>query len=88
MMRLTRASILKASASSSSATLAVAARSSCSISFIQSSLVWCCTMNSISLCVGRERMLRVQDLVEVQVVAVAHGLAEVQLRFFVDDVLG
>ena len=32
--------------------LAMAARSSCSISFIHSSLVWCCTMNSISLWSG------------------------------------
>jgi hypothetical protein len=60
MMRLTRASILKACSSSSSAMHFVAARSSCSISFIHSSLVWCCTMNSISSCVGRQRVLRVR----------------------------
>ena len=49
MMRLTRASILNALPSSSVATQPIAAASSCSISFIHSSLVWCCTMNSISL---------------------------------------
>ncbi len=49
MIRLTRASILKAAGSSSAATAAIAADSSCSISFIHSSLVWCWTMNSISL---------------------------------------
>jgi hypothetical protein len=49
MMRLTRASILKALPSWSPATQRTAAASSCSISFIHSSLVWCCTMNSISL---------------------------------------
>ncbi|MNV99929.1 hypothetical protein D3C71_1953610 [compost metagenome] len=49
MMRDTRASILKALGSSSLATWAMAACSSCSISFIHSSLVWCWTMNSISL---------------------------------------
>jgi hypothetical protein len=48
---------------------AIAARSSCSISFIHSSLVWCCTMKSISSWSRRERMLRVQHLVEMQVVA-------------------
>ena len=42
-----------AAASSSSRRSAMAARSSCSISFIHSSLVWCWTMNSISSCVGR-----------------------------------
>ena len=52
MILLTRASILKAVRSSSAATFAIAARSSCSISFIHSSLVWCCTMNSISLWSG------------------------------------
>jgi len=51
-MRLTRASILNAGCSSSLATDAMAARSSCSISFIHSSLVWCWMMNSISLCSG------------------------------------
>ena len=50
MILLTRASILKAVPSSSFATQAMAARSSCSISFIQSSLVWCWMMNSSSLC--------------------------------------
>jgi len=52
MMRLTRASILKAVPSSSRATWSMAACSSCSMSFIHSSLVWCCTMNSISLWSG------------------------------------
>jgi hypothetical protein len=52
MMRLTRASILNAVPSSSAAIAATAARSSCSISFIHSSEVWCCTMNSISLWSG------------------------------------
>jgi len=52
MMRDTRASILKAGGSSSRAMLSIAAESSCSISFIHSSLVWCCTMNSISLWSG------------------------------------
>ena len=52
MMRETRASILKAAPSRSSATASTAARSSCSISFIHSSLVWCWTMNSISSCAG------------------------------------
>jgi hypothetical protein len=52
MILLTRASILKAVPSSSRATQATAARSSCSISFIHSSLVWCWMMNSISLWSG------------------------------------
>ena len=52
MILLTRASILKAVPRSSLATQAMAACNSCSISFIQSSLVWCWTMNSISSCVG------------------------------------
>jgi nitrate/TMAO reductase-like tetraheme cytochrome c subunit len=52
MMRETRASILKAVPSSSRATAAIAACSSCSISFIHSSLVWCWMMNSISLWSG------------------------------------
>ena len=52
MILLTRASILKAVPSSSRAMQATAADSSCSISFIHSSLVWCCTMNSISLWSG------------------------------------
>ena len=52
MIRDTRASILNAGAVASAATLAMAARSSCSISFIHSSLVWCCTMNSSSLWSG------------------------------------
>ncbi|CPL57232.1 Uncharacterised protein [Bordetella pertussis] len=49
---LTRASILNAGCRRSCWIAAIAARSSCSISFIHSSLVWCCTMNSISLCSG------------------------------------
>ena len=48
----TRASFLNAEGSSSEATFCTAAVSSCSMSFIQSSLVWCCTMNSISSCAG------------------------------------
>ncbi len=52
MILLTRASILKAGGNSSRAMWPMAARSSCSISFIHSSLVWCCTMNSISSCAG------------------------------------
>ncbi len=52
MMRETRASILNAAPSSSRASAAIAPCNSCSISFIQSSLVWCCTMNSISLWSG------------------------------------
>ena len=52
MMRETRASILNAVPSSSRAIAAMAACSSCSISFIHSSLVWCWTMNSISLWSG------------------------------------
>ncbi len=50
--RLTRASILNAGGIRSAAMQRIAACSSCSISFIQSSLVWCCTMNSISSCPG------------------------------------
>jgi hypothetical protein len=39
--------------------------------------------------VGRARVLRAQDGVELQVVAIAHAPAEVELGFFVvDDVLG
>jgi hypothetical protein len=39
--------------------------------------------------VGRQRVLRAQHLVEVQVVGVAHVLREVELRAFVgDDLLG
>ena len=52
MILLTRASILKALPSSSLRTQAMAALISCSMSFIHSSLVWCCTMNSISLWSG------------------------------------
>ncbi|EWS62844.1 hypothetical protein Y695_03924 [Hydrogenophaga sp. T4] len=52
MILLTRASCLKAALSSSSAMFFTAAVSSCSMSFIQSSLVWCCTMNSSSSCAG------------------------------------
>jgi len=52
MIRDTRASILKPGAMRSAAMAAMAARSSCSISFIHSSLVWCWTMNSISLWSG------------------------------------
>ena len=52
MMRLTRAIILNALPSWSWPTAAIAAASSCSMSFIHSSLVWCCTMNSISLWSG------------------------------------
>ena len=52
MILLTRASILKAGCRSSRAMCCMAAASSCSISFIHSSLVWCCTMNSISSCAG------------------------------------
>ena len=55
MMRETRASILKASGLVSPEALAiaaVAARTSCSINFIHSSLVWCWMMNSISSCAG------------------------------------
>ena len=52
MMRDTRASILNALLSSSLAIAEMAARNSCSISFIHSSLVWCWMMNSISLWSG------------------------------------
>ena len=52
MIRLTRLSILNALCRSSPATLRIAARSSCSISFIHSSLVWCWMMKSISLWSG------------------------------------
>ena len=51
-LRAAKVHILKAGCSSSAATWATAARSSCSMSFIHSSLVWCCTMNSISLWSG------------------------------------
>ena len=50
--RETRASILKALPRRSCATASIAASSSCSISFIHSSLVWCWTMKSISLWSG------------------------------------
>ena len=49
---LARASILKALPSSSRVTHCSAAPSSCSSSFIHSSLVWCWMMNSISLWLG------------------------------------
>ncbi len=55
MMREIRASILKAAglvSGAGAAMAAMAARSSCSISFIHNSLVWCCTMNNISSCAG------------------------------------
>jgi hypothetical protein len=48
----TRASILKAAGSSVGGHVADGGGSSCSISFIHSSLVWCCTMKSISLWSG------------------------------------
>ena len=53
MMRDTRVSILNAGGSRSSFTQSRAARSSCSISFIHSSVVWCCTMKSYLVVVGR-----------------------------------
>ena len=49
MIRATRASILKAGCRSSARMRSRAAASSCSMSFIQSSVAWCCTMKSISL---------------------------------------
>jgi len=52
MMRETRASIFRAGSTSLRWMQARAANSSCSISFIQSSLVWCWMMNSISLWSG------------------------------------
>ena len=52
MIRLTRLSILNAGCSSSAAIRPMAPRSSWSISFIHSSLVWCWTMNSSSSCAG------------------------------------
>jgi hypothetical protein len=48
MIRETRASILNAGGRSSARMASRAARSSCSASFIHSSLVWCWTMNSNS----------------------------------------
>jgi hypothetical protein len=63
---------------------AVAARTSCSISFIHSSLVWCCTMNSIVMG-GRQRVLGRENLVQMQIVAIAHVTAEVELGFLVAD---
>ena len=52
MIRDTRASILKAGGRSSVRRRSRAARNSCSISLIHSSLVWCWMMNSISLWSG------------------------------------
>jgi hypothetical protein len=67
----------------------MAARSSCSISFIHNSLVWCCTMNSISLWLGDSGCCALRMAVELQVVAIAHVAAEVELGLFVvDDGLG
>ena len=63
----------------------IAARSSCSISFIHSSLVWCCTMNSISSCAGERGCCAFRISSRLQVVAVAHRRAEVELRLFVVD---
>src|SRR5687767_4256738 len=49
LMRATRESILKAGCRSSAFTCSRAALTSWTISFIQSSEAWCCTMKSISL---------------------------------------
>ena len=63
-----------------------AERSSCSISLSQSSEVWCWMMKSSSSCCGRlaAGVLRREQLVEPQVVAVGHRRGEVPLHALLD----